>query len=104
MSHFSTAARVDPQHWVLIQNVNRARAWFKQSGPEKGLPLDLIVRHDFQLLERTAQPTLPGPLPADYAVWTDHEARSPDGANFAKIPEIEGSKHALRERHHLKLV
>lgn len=104
MSHFSTAARVDPQHWVLIQNVNRARAWFKQSGPEKELPLDLIVRHDFQLLERTAQPTLPGPLPPDYAVWTAHEARSPDGVDFAKIPEIEGSKHALRERHHLKLV
>ena len=104
MSHFTTAAKVDPQHWVLIQNVNRARAWFKAAGPEKNLPLDLTVRHDFQLLERTAQPTLPGPLPADYAVWTEAESPGPEGAVFAKTPEIEGSKRQLAERHHLKLI
>ena len=104
MSHFSTAAKVDPQHWVLIQNVNRARAWFKQNGPAKKLPLDLVVRHDFQLLERTAQPTLPGPLPEDYAVWTAHETTSPDASSFAKTPENEGSKHDLRDRRSLKMV
>lgn len=104
MDHFTTAAKLDPQHWVLIQNVNRARAWFKQGGPAKGLPLDLVVRHDFQLLERTSQPTLPGPLPADYAVWSAAETPSPDAATFAKIPEIEGSKHDLRDRRSLKVV
>ncbi|MFO0586361.1 MAG: radical SAM protein [Polyangiaceae bacterium] len=104
MTHFSTAAKVDPQHWVLIQNVNRARAWFKQGGPTKNLPLDLVVRHDFQLLERTAQPTLPGPLPEDYAVWTPHETASPDAPSFAKTPENEGSRHDLRDRRSLKMV
>lgn len=72
--YFTTAAKTDPQHYVLIQNVNRARAWFSQGGPAKGLPLDLLARHDFQLLERTAQPTLPGPLPEDFAVWAPPDA------------------------------
>ena len=47
----STAAKTDPQHWVLIQNVNAARAWFKDQGPAKKLPLELVVRHDRHLVE-----------------------------------------------------
>jgi hypothetical protein len=54
---------------VLIDNVQAARAWFKERGPERGVPLALVGRHEFQLLERTAQPALPGPLPDDYARW-----------------------------------
>jgi hypothetical protein len=72
-----TAAKTDPQHHVLIKNVAAARAWFKQRGPERQLPLVLVARHDFQLFERTAQPTLPGPLPDDFASWDD--APSPVG-------------------------
>jgi radical SAM superfamily enzyme YgiQ (UPF0313 family) len=67
--HFMTAARTDPQHYVLIQNVEATRRWFKERGPERGLPLALTARHDFQLLERTRQPTLPGPLPEDFDDW-----------------------------------
>lgn len=104
MEHFSTAAKLDPQHYVLIQNVGRARAWFKQGGPSRGLPLDLAVRHDFQLLERTAQPTLPGPLPVDYAQWTTPPARSPESPTFAKIPEVEGSRHELRDKKQLRVI
>jgi anaerobic magnesium-protoporphyrin IX monomethyl ester cyclase len=69
MDEFTAAAKTDPQHAVLVRNVNRARAWFKQGGPAKGLPLDLVVNHDFQLLERTLQPTLPGPLPEAIGGW-----------------------------------
>jgi len=65
--HFLTAAKTDPQHHVLIQNVERARSWFKRQGPERGIPLELVASHNFQLLERTLQPTLPGPLPDDFA-------------------------------------
>ncbi|HEX8792505.1 MAG TPA: radical SAM protein [Polyangiaceae bacterium] len=54
------AATRDPQHWVLVQNVRAAR---------EGRLGDLVARHEFQLLERTAQPTLPGPLPDDFARW-----------------------------------
>jgi hypothetical protein len=68
--NFSDAARRDPQHWVLIQNVQAARAWFARGGPGKGLPLSLAAQHDFALLERNTQPALPGPLPDDFAVWT----------------------------------
>jgi tetratricopeptide (TPR) repeat protein len=68
-NHFMLAAKTDPQHHVLINNVRAARTWFSERGPERRLPLRLKVRHDFQLLERTLQPTLPGPLPEDFANW-----------------------------------
>ncbi len=67
--HFMTAAKTDPQHHVLMHNVERARAWFRERGPERNLPISLSARHDFQLLERTHQPTLPGPLPENFADW-----------------------------------
>lgn len=67
--YFLKAAKTDPQHDVLIRNVEKARAWFRERGPERGLPLALEARHDFQLLERTLQPTLPGPLPQDFLDW-----------------------------------
>ena len=97
----------DPQHWILIQNVSAARAWFKQSGPSKGLPLELIVRHDFQLLERTTQPTLPGPLSDDYAEWKP--ALTPASAQaagdvFVKTPDLEGSKKGLGEKKRLRVI
>jgi anaerobic magnesium-protoporphyrin IX monomethyl ester cyclase len=115
MDLFTTAAKTDPQHWVLIQNVNKARAWFKEGGPAKKLPLDLVVRHDFQLLERTLQPTLPGPLPDDYAEWKPPRvapdavaagAVGPVGADdpFVKTPDLEGSKKSLGDRRRLKVI
>ena len=67
--HFLTAAKTDPQHGVLIQNVQAARKWFAERGSERGEPLELEARHDFLLLEKNTQPTLPGPLPDDFAVW-----------------------------------
>ncbi len=97
MDHFSHAAKVDPQHWVLIQNVNAARAWFKQGGPGRGLPLALTVRHDFQLLERTIQPTLPGPLPDTFASW-DAATPATEAATYVKTPELEGSRKTLDGR------
>jgi hypothetical protein len=102
MDAFMTAAKTDPQHWVLVQNVNAARAWFKAGGPSKKLPLDLVVRHDFQLLERTAQPTLPGPLPADFAEWRPAPAPvtppAEAAAAYVKTPEQEGSTKPLGHR------
>jgi radical SAM superfamily enzyme YgiQ (UPF0313 family) len=66
---FLQAARRDPQHWVLIENVQRVRAWLAKDGPNQGLPLVLEAHHEFALLERNVQPTLPGPLPEDFAEW-----------------------------------
>ncbi len=103
MEAFSTAAKVDPQHWVLIKNVNAARAWFKAGGPAKRLPLELEARHDFQLLERTAQPTLPGPLPEDWATWSEPLAPQPEAAPV-KTPEMEGSKRELGTRGKLRVL
>jgi len=98
MDHFSHAAKIDPQHYVLIRNVNRARAWFRENGPARQLPLELVARHDFQLLERTVQPTLPGPLPADFAVWSDAPQAPTAAPNYLRTPDVEGSRSALRPR------
>lgn len=84
--HFLQAARVDPQHHVLIQNVERTRAWFRERGPERNLPLTLTAHHDFQLLERTQQPTLPGPLPENFADWTAMPAPPPPPAADGAMP------------------
>jgi anaerobic magnesium-protoporphyrin IX monomethyl ester cyclase len=103
MELFMRAAKTDPQHWVLIQNVNRARAWFKDEGPRRGLPLELEVRHDFQLLERTAQPTLPGPLPDDFAEWKDNPLRS-EAATWMRTPDVEGSGKGLGDKKRLAVL
>jgi tetratricopeptide (TPR) repeat protein len=65
---FEEARRRDPQHGVLTRNVQAVRTWLAGGASSSG-PLDLAAEHDFQLLERTAQPTLPGPLPAEFASW-----------------------------------
>jgi hypothetical protein len=103
MDAFSQAAKVDPQHYVLIKNVQAARAWFAQGGPTRGAPLELEARHDFQLLERTVQPTLPGPLPDDFATWAPATTPKPADA-FVKTPDVEGSRAALGSRGRLKIV
>ncbi len=64
---FLEAARTDPQHPVLIENVQRTRRWFAADGHTRSLLLELSIDHDFRLLERTLQPSLPGPLPEWFA-------------------------------------
>jgi anaerobic magnesium-protoporphyrin IX monomethyl ester cyclase len=103
MDFFTRAAKSDPQHYILIRNVNAARAWFKEHGPERGLPLELEARHDFQLLERTVQPTLPGPLSPTFAEWHGAEEKI-DAPAYVKTPELEGSKHELLQRRRLAVV
>ena len=66
--HLEDAQR-DPLHAVLARNLQTARTWRAQNGEKRGEPLALVARHDFEVMERTEQPTLPGPLPADFATW-----------------------------------
>jgi radical SAM superfamily enzyme YgiQ (UPF0313 family) len=89
--HFLSAAHNDPQHYVLMGNVERTRGWLRDNGPAQGLPLRLHARHDFQLLERTAQPTLPGPLPEGFAEW---EPGSPPPATLSGAgPRAQPARH-----------
>jgi radical SAM superfamily enzyme YgiQ (UPF0313 family) len=85
MNLFSDAARRDPQHYVLVRNVDVARRWFRENGAARGLPLDLHAKHDFQLLERTIQPTLPGPLPDDFAAWAPPTVMPEDAPRVARV-------------------
>lgn len=69
--HLRLALREDPYHYVVAQNAETIRRWLVEGGPIKGTPLTLEARHEFQLFERTAQPTLPGALPEDFDQWLD---------------------------------
>lgn len=110
MAHFSEAALRDPQHAVLIRNVETARRWFREQGPTRGLPLELSAHHDFQLLERTAQPTLPGPLPPTWRAWPPPgvrpEAAAGTGADSVTASEVAriGSTKALGDRRRLPVL
>ncbi len=100
MDLYSEAARRDPQHALLIRNVNAARAWFKKDAASRAAKLDLVAGHDFQLLERTAQPSLPGPLPVDFADFS----RSPEPIESPSKVAAVGSKKALKTRKQLKVL
>ena len=100
MDLYSEAAQRDPQHAVLIRNVNAARAWFKTDTASRAAKLDLVAGHDFQLLERTAQPSLPGPLPVDYADFS----RAPEPVAARPKVAAVGSKKALKTRKQLKVL
>ena len=95
MAHFLTAARSDPQHQVLIANVEAARGWFKSGGPERKLPLELVGRHDFRLFERTQQPTLPGPLSLDAHEWDAPGVAARDGAESPTSLRIDSGNESL---------
>jgi radical SAM superfamily enzyme YgiQ (UPF0313 family) len=65
---FSEAMSRDPQHGVIARNADVIERWAAQPSSDVA-SLDLLATHDFQLLERRSQPTLPGPLAKDFAVW-----------------------------------
>jgi anaerobic magnesium-protoporphyrin IX monomethyl ester cyclase len=79
----SEATKRDPQHAVLVHNVEILR---RAVGSASQAHVDLAASHDFQLFERFAQPTLPGPLPDDFAVWGPPAAppARPVGANVSR--------------------
>jgi radical SAM superfamily enzyme YgiQ (UPF0313 family) len=64
-----TRSTADLQHHVVVRNLKVVDDWFSRGGLATGKMPELEARHDFQLLERTVQPMLPGPLPADVAKW-----------------------------------
>ena len=68
-AHLADAMRRDPHHGVLAHNAQVQKEWATRGGAAAGRPLDLVATHDFQLFERLAQPTLPGPLGDDLPAW-----------------------------------
>jgi radical SAM superfamily enzyme YgiQ (UPF0313 family) len=97
--HLLHAARLDPQHYVLIQNARAAREWFKNGGPAKKLPLELGAHHDFQLLERTAQPSLPGPLDENFAEWDAPESVRSGEAGYPAGDYVTDPSAVMLEAH-----
>ncbi len=75
---------VDPQHPALLANHERALAWLASP---RSAPLTLERASRFALLERTTQPTLPGPLPPDFAAWKPRPAPSPAPPIRPRDPE-----------------
>ncbi len=85
---------LDPQHPTLLANHDRAARWLAE-GAARGERLTLDASNAFQLLERTAQPTLPGPLPPDFAAWKPVERRA---ASQPIRPRDEGALSRDRRR------
>ena len=54
------ASQKDPLHPCVMGNLATVRAWLARGASEP--PPVLAVGHEFQVFERTLQPTLPGPL------------------------------------------
>ncbi len=72
--HLRQALRRDPQHWLVAKNAELFHSFLRRGGSAQGALPALTAGHSFQLFERTAQPTLPGPLPERFADWTDPES------------------------------
>jgi anaerobic magnesium-protoporphyrin IX monomethyl ester cyclase len=100
--HLRTAIRTDPQHFAVAENARRLRDWLIAGGPAKSLPLDLVSRHEFQLFERTTQPSLPGPLPDDFAEWTLDAVVS--GTEAHRPRDLAGSTSAFAGQGRLRVV
>ncbi len=100
MDRFTEGVEHDSQHAVLLRNIVAVHEWMQRKGPETGAPLPLESRHDFQLLERTIQPTLPGPLPPDIVRWDAVASPSPPAAIRPIRPE-EIVEHDRRRRLHV---
>jgi len=98
---FTDAWRRDPQHYVLVKNVQKVKSWLDQAGPLRGMALDLEAHADFQLLERTVQPMLPGPLPADFAVWSAPAALTE--APEMRVPQ-HGSHASFQPKSRLRVI
>lgn len=88
--HLRLALRSDPYHYVVARNAETLRRWFVAGGPVKGLPLELEATHEFQLFERTVQPTLPGKFSEDFFVWpeTSHERAAATSPTTKHLPVV----------------
>lgn len=91
----------DPQHYVLVRNVQKVKTWLAEAGPLRNIPLDIEAHADFQLLERTVQPMLPGVLSADFATWSDADARAE--GNEMRVPQA-GSHASFQPRTRLRVM
>ncbi|MGB2821671.1 MAG: cobalamin-dependent protein [Phycisphaerae bacterium] len=67
-------------HPLAASNLQTLTAWLDAGGPKSGRPLELAMRHDFEIIPENRQPVRPGPLPADCRDWPD---RQPQAATAA---------------------
>jgi anaerobic magnesium-protoporphyrin IX monomethyl ester cyclase len=66
---FERGAREDPWHAALVHNAQWVKRCEERGEPADRIALGLIVTSEFQILERTMQPTLPGPLEPGWDAW-----------------------------------
>jgi tetratricopeptide (TPR) repeat protein len=86
--HLRLALRNDPYHFVVARNAETLRRWFVDGGPVKSLPLELEATHEFQLFERTVQPTLPGALTPDFYTWPEPRTAPAPQAPLKHLPVL----------------
>jgi len=65
-------AQIDPLHSVVAHNTQIVKQWQDMGSPASEPP-QLRARHDFEILEIPEQPSLPGPLPRNFAGWGESD-------------------------------
>jgi len=67
--HLNEAMQQPSPHPMIAANYERLTKWTEAGGAEAGRPLELVARHDFEIIPEPVQPVRPGPIPADFHVW-----------------------------------
>ena len=63
------ALRQEYAHPLAASNLRTLTAWLDAGGPKSAGPLEVAMRHDFEIIPEDRQPVRPGPLPADCCDW-----------------------------------
>ena len=79
-AHFARAIEGQPQHRIVMENMESLLAWVREGGPDNGRPLKLVASHDFELAREPCQPAMPGPLPENRRHWPAADEASPEQA------------------------
>ena len=73
-AHLRRALEQDWPHPLVAANHKTLTDWLATGAARSGRPLDLTMRHDFEIVPAHAQPIRPGPLPADVCDWPEPAA------------------------------
>ena len=82
-AHLQAALEQDPPHPLLAANLQTLTDWLADGGPKSRRPLNLTMRHDFEIVPADCQPVRPGPLPADICDWPATPRLAPPHAALA---------------------
>jgi len=89
-ARFQQAARAPHPHPLIVRNRKVLSAWLDSGGRSSGQTLNLVMRHDFEVIPAGIQPIVPAPLPQDAWKWPPGPNRDPMGRRAPPEPALAG--------------